>query len=135
MDGRLDQADHVNLPGDGGWYDVNDVDRLHADLAANPQATDRAIARRPALAAAHRDCAVCARIRAAAPTPAAGRRRRIKMVLRPSQLHQLLGLPSGHEVVFVYSVPDPNTVVVLIEGDDLEPIGEAQPAPTTTIGP
>jgi len=125
----------MSVASEGGWYDVKDVDRLHADLQEDPQATARAIARRPALAAAHRDCAVCARIRAAVPTPVTGRRRRIKIALRPSQLHQLLGLPPGHEVVYVYAIPDPNTVIVLVEGDDLEPIAENQPAPTTTIGP
>jgi hypothetical protein len=112
------------------WYDAGDPDRLHADLRADYARTAQAITRRPALAAAHRDCAECARIRAAVHAPVAGRRRRIKIVLRPSQLHQLLGLPESHQVVFVYSTPDPNAVMVLVEGDDLPETGESDPTPS-----
>lgn len=113
------------------WYDISDRERLHADLRADYARTVRAMARRPALVAAHRDCEQCKRIRADVHAPPGGRhRRRIKVVLRPSQLHQLLGLPESHQVVFVYSTPDPNTVVVLVEGDDLPESGESDPTPT-----
>ncbi|MEU4221984.1 hypothetical protein [Actinoplanes sp. NPDC026623] len=111
------------------WYDVGDPDRLHADLRADYARAAAAVARRPALAAAHRDCAPCAAIRASVNAPTVGRRRRIKIVLRPSQLHQLLGLPPSHQVVFVYSTPDPNAVMVLVEGDDLPETAESDPTP------
>lgn len=121
----------MTMPQDGTWYDVDDPDRLHADLRATYPQTLRAMSKRPALQAAHRDCPVCAQIRAEVNAPPGGqRRRRIKIVLRPSQLHQLLGLPESHQVVFVYSTPDPNAVMVLVEGDDLPETGESDPTPT-----
>ncbi|HEX8629090.1 MAG TPA: hypothetical protein VF755_13055 [Catenuloplanes sp.] len=115
---------------DGTWYDIDDPGRLHADLRAAYPQTLRAMSKRPALQAAHRDCEECARIRTQENAPPGARRRRIKVVLRPSQLHQLLGLPESHEVVFVYATPDPNAVMVLVEGDDLPETGEGEPAPT-----
>lgn len=126
----------ASTPRDGRWYAVDEPDRLHAGLRTDYPRTLRAMNRRPALLAAHRDCGVCEQIRQEVHAPPRGaRRRRIKIVLRPSQLHQLLGLSESHQVVFVYSVPDPNAIVVLVEGDDLPETGESDPTPPTTATP
>lgn len=131
--GHLSPAPPAGAPRDGRWYAVDDPDRLHADLRTDYPRTLRAMTRRPALLAAHRDCEVCEEIRHEVHAPSGGaRRRRIKIVLRPSQLHQLLGMPDSHQVVFVYSVPDPNAVMVLVEGDDLPETGESDPTPPGT---
>ena len=136
----MDRRDHLSAdpsaagaPGDNTWYAVDDPDRLHADLRADYPRTLRAMNRRPVLLAAHRDCDVCEQIRTEVHAPPGGaHRRRIKIVLRPSQLHQLLQLPESHQVVFVYCVPDPNAVMVLVEGDDLPETGESDPTPPST---
>lgn len=124
------------------WYDAGNLGDFHRDLATNRALTLDCIQKRPVMLQHVQDCAVCQRIIAqqpstpvaapTAPSPAApARRHRMRVILKPSAMHTLLGLADNHEIIFMYAEANPNVVSVLIEGADLPDFGESDQVATT----
>ncbi len=116
------------------WFDANNPGALHDALRLDFARAKAAIDRRPSLRRHVAGCSICQAISAAtaaAPAPTAGRKR-MKLVINPGQMHQLLGLPDSFEIVHMYGTDDPNTVSVLVAGEGLP---ETDPSAETPIAP
>jgi hypothetical protein len=109
---------------DAKRYSPLDRDEVHADMAADPAATRRAVATQPAVAAAHRDCGTCAEL-----LPVAVPARLGKLRLSMQELSDALGLPPGVRLLRMYVTDDPHDLCVVVEGAELEPVPDGQEAP------
>jgi hypothetical protein len=119
---------HVRMRLEGKRYSPFDPDEVHADMRADPDVTWRNLRTSAAAFDVHRDCPVCAQLRTAG-QPSTLRHRRAKVVLTPGQVHELLGLRANLRVVYLYVVADPHLLCVVVEGDDLDAVGEQRQTP------
>jgi len=115
---------------DGTWYDDGNLDQMHRDLEADYPTVLGKLMDRPAMRRHVQDCPRCAEIaaqreRIEPPSP----RRRGKFVIKQSQMAQILDLPKGAEVIFMYATMDPNTVQVIVSIADLPEIPEEGSSP------
>lgn len=123
-----------NLP-DQIWFDANNPDPLHDAMRQDYAHAKTAIDRRPSLRRHVEDCTICRDIIAAtmgAPAPTAGRRR-MKLMIPPQLMHQLLNLPASFEIVHMFATDDPNAVFVMVAGDSLPEVGELVETPVTPV--
>lgn len=126
----------AKLP-DGKWYDLGNLADLHADLALHYEQVLRTIMSRPVLKKHYASCDVCQQLRrehqgeraAAAAAP----RRRLKYVLTTATMRKLLQLPADHEIVIMYSTPDPNAVMVVVTGPGLPEVSEDVESPVAAL--
>jgi hypothetical protein len=122
------------------WYDPANPEPLHQALRENYAAACAVVQRRPSLVRHMRECAECQAITASVSAPAnptAGRKR-IKLVINPGHMHQLLGLPAHFEIVHMFADDDPNTVSVLVAGEGLPTVqadDETPISPATAWAP
>lgn len=119
---------HVRMQLEGKRYSPFDPDEVHADMRADPDTTWRNLRQSAAAFDAHRDCPVCAQLRTAGQS-STREHRRAKVVLTPSQVHGLLGLRANLRVVYLFVEADPHLLCVVVEGDDLDAVGEQQQTP------
>jgi hypothetical protein len=118
------------------WYDPNDPAQMHEDLRTNYAAATEIIGRRPSTQKHFDTCPDCRAVREAqnnAPSPLATRKR-LKVRITAALMHQLLKLPASHEIVIMYSEPDPNAVYVILAGEDLPAVAEGDPTPVAGQG-
>lgn len=118
------------------WYDPdNNPGELHDDLRRNYAATYRHASVRPSVRRHMEACEVCQSIglgRVREPNPLAGRKR-LKLVLSPEHMHQLLKLPENFEIVHMFADNDPNTVSVLVAGEELPEVDAAAETPAARL--
>lgn len=58
------------------------------------------------------------------------RSRRARISFGPRTIQELLGLPEGLEVVSVQGQFDPPAIVVIVQGEQLEPVPDGAQSPT-----
>jgi hypothetical protein len=124
------------FPAGGKWYDPNNPGELHDDLRLDYASTYRHATIRPSVRRHMQACGVCQEIAAAttaAPSPTSTRKR-IKLVIDKSQMHQLLRLPASFEIVHMFADNDPNYVGVLVAGEGLPEVAETGETPLGRIG-
>lgn len=113
-----DTSIHLN----DAWHDAENPGTLHDALRLDYQRTKTTAEKRPSLRRHMETCAVCQAIAdertGVLPAPVSTRKR-IKLVIDPAQMHELLKLPAGYEIVHMYAQPDPNTVSILVAGEGL----------------
>jgi hypothetical protein len=117
---------------EGKWYDSGNVGEMHDDLRTHYGQVFRIISARPGLTKHFEQCAICRSIKEAhegAVTQMVNARRRQRYELRPSDVAQLLGLPPGHEIVIMYATMEPNTIQIVVMGEDLDVVAEDVEAP------
>jgi hypothetical protein len=113
---------------DGKRHSPFEPDEVHAEMRADPNVTWRNLRSSVAAFDVHRDCPVCAQLRTAGQS-STREHCRAKVVLTPRQVHGLLGLRANLRVVYLYVVADPHLLCVVVEGDDLDAVGEQQKTP------
>jgi hypothetical protein len=113
------------------WFDANQPSALHDALRNDFARARAAVNRRPSLRRHFEECPSCQAIAAAvagSPGPTATRKR-LKMVITPELMHELLNLPANFEIVHMFAEDDPNLVSVLVAGEGLPEVASGRETP------
>lgn len=111
------------------WFDANNPEGLHEALRVDYSSARSQALARPSLRRHMESCPECQAIRTSVTGAPVSTRKRIKLVLTRERMHTILRLPETFEIVHMYAENDPNAVFILVAGEGLPAVGDADPTP------